>query len=217
MKFILKGVCNSSTILQTQSSNLAQIGFDLRPKSFNFTQGYKIKEMIEGIPPNQSISLMYEDEKDFLVKEVSKDIRTSLVDGQELFLEFTGRTPLAELEKLNLDYIWHYQDQERIRNIADTNHLKRIVFRHSDLEYLNSRGELHGFFNLFSDYFDKIMIEIQVDWNSEIIYSIFEHFNIPIISVEITNLIEVGYQNPNCDLINTFIKSIETNINNLKG
>ena len=217
MKFILKGICNASTILQTQHSDLSQLGFDLRPRSFNFTQGQNIKVMLEQTSTDQDISLLFEDEKDFVVKEVSEDISTSLKIGQKLFLEFTGKTPLAELEKLQKDYIWHYHDQERIRNIADTKFLKKIVIRHNDLEYLNSRGELYGFFHLFSDYFDKVIIEIQVDWNTEIIYSMFEHFNLPIISVEITNLIETSYQNPNCDLINTFIKTIKTNVINLKG
>ncbi|MFT6630145.1 MAG: hypothetical protein ACJAS4_000079 [Bacteriovoracaceae bacterium] len=217
MKFILKGICNSSTILQTQNSQLSQLGFDLRPRSFNFTQGENIKVMLGQTSIDQDISLLFEDEKDFVVREVSENIRNSLKENQKLFLEFTGKTSLGDLEKLETDYIWHYHDQERIRNIADTKFLKKIVIRHNDLEYLNSRGELYGFFHLFSDYFNKVIIEIQVDWNTEIIYSMFEHFKLPVISVEITNLIETSYQNPNCELINTFINTIKTNINNLKG
>jgi len=105
MKFILKGICNSSTILQTQNSQLSQLGFDLRPRSFNFTQGENIKVMLGQTSIDQDISLLFEDEKDFVVREVSENIRNSLKENQKLFLEFTGKTSLGDLEKLETDYI----------------------------------------------------------------------------------------------------------------
>lgn len=217
MKFILKGICNPSTILETKNLNLQQYSFDLRPKSFNFTQGYKVKEMIKNCYDSSCISLLFEEEKNYVVKEVSDDIAKGLGPNQELLLEFTGRSTLSELEKYGKNYVWHYQDHEKIKNISNTEFLKRVVFHHSDLEYLNSRGELYGFFNLFSDYFQKVSFEIQLDWNSEIIFSIFENFNLPIVSVEISNLIELSYQNPNSELINTFFNNLELNLRKVKG
>lgn len=216
MKFLLKGLTKSSSIISTKPLNLRQYSFDLRPRSFNFVQARKIKEMITHNSDIHNFTLIFENEKDFVVVEVLKDLRSVLFDTQNVMPEFFGITPLEELEKFNEEYIWHYHDKEKIRDIAFAKNLKRIVFHHEDLAYLNSRGELHGFFNLFSDYFERIEIEIQLDWNAEIITSILEFFPISYISFEITNLVELSYQNPDTNLINNHILKVQKIINTKK-
>jgi len=209
MKFILKGITNSNSILATDSIGMSQYTFDLRPKSFNFVQSRKIVEMISGDTKSRVYSLLFENEKDFVIKQLLTQINPSIGEEQNLFLEFAGITPLVECEKYEHDYIWHYHDGEKIKNITDTKYLKRIVFRHSDLEYLSSNGELHGFFNLFSEYFDRIFIEVQLNWDSPIMFSIFEFFKIPLLSFEITDQVEIGYQNPDHDLIISHITNVK--------
>ncbi len=208
MEFILKGLTSDTVITQVKAPELHQYSFDLRPKSFNFTQAYNIKKIIEEQATSHRYSLMFENEKDLIVTEMHKDISKSLKDGDELLLEFSGTTGLDELEKFQLPYIWHYHEQEKIRNITSCNYLKRIVFHHQDLEVLNSNGELHGFFNLFSDYSKDIYFEVQLEWDSNIILSLFDFFTIPILSFEISHMVEVSYQNPDTLLIQNHIQNI---------
>lgn len=218
MNFILKGVCQDSTIKKLEGSSLvSDIGFDFRPKSFNFVQSYKVQELVKQCSEIKSFSLIFEDEKDFVVTEKFKEVSNVLIEDQSLYLEFAGTQMLESFEKLQIPYFWHYQDQEKISNIKNTSFLKKIIFRHSDLEYLNSKGELFGFFQLFSDHFDRIQFEIQIDWNTELILSILEFINIPIFSIEITNIVEKSYQRPDNDLIYDYIKNVIQSIQQIKG
>lgn len=217
MKLSLKGITGKNTLELLSDLDIYQYSFDLRPKSFNFTQGYNIQKIITDCPIGHNFSLMFEDEKDFVVNELYKNIYSVISKEQKLYLEFTGRTPLADLERYEVDYIWHYHDQEKISNLKEVKFLKKIVFHHEDLEYLNSRGELHGFFNLFSDYIENIFIEIQINWDSDLILSMFDLFQVPMISIEITNQVEVSYQNPDNELIKNQLQYIQNLFTNKKA
>jgi len=208
MQFILKGITNDQFIGKFSKPVVDQINFDLRPRSFNFTQAYNIKNIIEKNPYQQMYGLMFENDKDFVVTELFKDIQSSLKNHDELILEFTGDTFLKDLENLNLPYIWHYQAEEKISNIANCKHLKRIVFKHSYLATLYENGELWGFFNLFEQVATNIFFEVQLEWDTDIILSMFEFFTLPIISLEINSMVEKSYQHPDFDLIAKFIHNI---------
>ena len=82
------------------------------------------------------------------------------------------------------------------------------MFRQEYLDSLHSSGELHGFFNLFSDFTEKVYFEIQLDWDSEIILSLFDFFEIPLLSFEINNKVELSYQRPDHLLINKNLEQI---------
>ncbi len=209
MEFILKGITNNQLLEGLKLSSVSQYTFDLRPKSFNFTQAYNIKNLITNNPQSTRYSLWFENEKDFIITELYNDIKSSLKEQDQLLLEFSGETSLADLEKFELPYIWHYHAGEKIKNISFCKNLKRIVFHHADLEEYHRGGELHGFFNLFSDYTNKIYFEIQANWDSQIILSIFDFFTIPMLSFEINSQVELSYQNPDVELIKQHLLNLE--------
>lgn len=209
MKLILKGITKSETISELSTSQFNQFSFDMRPKSFNFTQGRNVASIIDKYRGLYNFSILFENEKSFMVKEILKPF----TDRSNVVAEFSGRTPLSELNDLEVPFFWHYHDEEKISNLKNMENLKRIIFHQSDLEYLNQRGELFGFFQLFSDFFEKIEFEIQLEWNSEIIVSLLDSFNLLILSFEINSSVEKAYQTPNTELINQYIKQTKVFLN----
>ena len=223
MKFILKGITNSNTIneMNTWSNSLVTVShdrdkddielysFDLRPRSFNFVQAKKIKSIICENPTQKKFSLIFENELPLTVTEISQGIKEVCLVDQEIYLEFAGSESLAVLETFQQDYIWHYHPEEKIKNIEKTKYLKRIVFKQEILDELNRNGELHGFFNLFSKYTERVYFEVQIDWDSEIILSLFDFFEIPLISIEINHKVELSYQLPNHTLIQDNLRKIQ--------
>lgn len=213
MEFILKGITHSKTLRALDSIENLSFAFDLRPKSFNFTQTYKIKETLEGHRNIEMISILFSNEKDYVVNNIVLDIEKSFLSKEgthnNLILEFCGQTPIADLEKYEKNYYWHYHKDEKIKNLANVKYLKRVIFHHQDLEELNDTGELHGFFQLFSEYMDHISIEVQLQWSSELIISMFDFFDISAVSFEISSEVEIGYQNPDSQLISNHIGHID--------
>jgi hypothetical protein len=196
MKIGLKGITKIETITQTKMLDLTSYSFDLRPKSFNFTPKGNIQKILESLNSNLEISLMFENEKDYIVTEIYQEVESYLFDEANCLLEFAGSTPLIELEKFEIPYIWHYHDKEKLRNIENTHFLKRIVLHHEDLEYLNSKGELFGYLQLLSDSSKNVKFELQLDWNISLIESMFSYFDFAMLSFEITNIVELSYQQP---------------------
>ncbi len=209
MKLILKGITKPETIEALSSSQFNQYSFDMRPKSFNFTQGRNIESIIKRYGGLYNFSILFENEKPFMVKEILKPFR----DKTNVVPEFSGRTPINELNELGYPFFWHYHDEEKIRDLKQIENLRRIIFHQEDLEYLNQRGELFGFFQLFSDYFERIEFEIQLNWDSEIFVSLLDSFNLLILSYEINSLVEKGYQNPDTALINQSIQQTKIYLN----
>lgn len=201
MNFILKGVTKDETIKSLLPIGVREFSFDLRPRSFNFTQLKNIKEIVILNPAVELFSLCFANEPEHMVSELYLKVSEDLNEKQKLWVEYTGGESLMACEKQGLPYIWHYHPGEKIKHIHDTEYLKRIVFKHSILEEFHQNGELHGFFGLFQDYTEKVMFEIQVDWDTELILSLFDFFQIPMLSFEINQKVELSYQNPDHTLM----------------
>jgi len=207
MSFYLKGITNSQTIIQTLSLGLTGYSFDLRPKSFNFVQAKKIKEMLK-VDSNSQYTLIFENEKDFMVNELYKQITQD--EMASVLIEFTGVTGLNDLDSIGKNFVWHYHHDEKFMMIERVEHLKRIVFNHKDLEFFQEKGELFGFLNLFQDLKKQgIEFEILLDWDTALIESMFDYFDFDAISLEINNKVEISYQIPDIPLITNHLLQLK--------
>ena len=73
MQISIKGITNSDIIRECSVLGVADYSFDLRPKSFNFVQAHKIKTILMQYP-HLHYSLLFENEKDFMVHALHDDI-----------------------------------------------------------------------------------------------------------------------------------------------
>lgn len=206
MNFALKGITKGKTI--HSMDHIVQFGFDLRPRSFNFTQLSNIKEIIRGNPQVKTFVLIFENESTSIIKELYAKVEIDLHQSQELWVEFSGSEKLEDCEQLGIPYVWHFKEGYNIKVMKEQKLLKRVAFTHSLLEQYNDRGELHGFFNLFQDLTNEIFFEVQLDWDSEIILSFFDYFPISMISFEINHKVELSYQCPDHILMNSNLKNV---------
>ncbi|MBD64281.1 MAG: hypothetical protein CME62_03690 [Halobacteriovoraceae bacterium] len=197
MSITITGVTSENTIQTIKSYHLNSIGFDLRPKSFNFIQEHKIKSILTQFK-GLNVSLLFENDKDFVINHFYQDLKSL---SHQFYVEFTGQEKVAELEKLNIPYFWHYHSEEKISSLASTKNLKKIILTHSVLREFQQTGELFGFLQLFADINSKIKFELLLDWDTEIMLSMFEYFEFHGIQFEINSKVERSYQNVNQTLL----------------
>lgn len=205
MNYILKGI--SSFEIIDKLPEFDSYAFDLRPRSFNFTQAYQIKNMIEKVIVDKNIILLFENEKAFVVDELISHIKSSLHTTNELICEFSGQSSLQSLDEYQRPFFWRYHNEEKLINISSSKELKKIIFLHRDLEMLNSSGELFGFLNLFANM--NVHFELQIDWDTNLIESMFEYFRFDTISFEINSKVEHSYRQLDFELAKVIIKNIK--------
>lgn len=206
MKLSLKGITGFETLNACAVLDISCLCFDLRPKSFNFTTQENILKLVESLRSDIGVRLLFEDEAALSVKELSSKIKKSLLHDHLLMPEFTGQTLLSQLELLDMNYVWNYHDKERLSELQKAKNLKVIVLHHSDLEYLHSQNELFGFLNLLKESIRPDQsFELQLEWECNLIESIFSYFDFQGLIFEITNKVEVSYQNVDVNLMKELI------------
>lgn len=215
MNFILKGITQSDTLdycksLSLENLHLKEVSFDLRPRSFNFIQIHKLTQFIKSIHALNGVSIQFENEVSLSVSEILKKCSEECPPGQRLWPEFSGHEDVSIFENFATPYAWHYHGNQKIKNIGQCQFLKRIIFKHHILEDFNQRGELHSFMALFSEFAESIEFELQLDWDSEIILSLFDYFTFHFISFEINRKVELSYQRPDHLLIKKNLEQIDT-------
>lgn len=198
MNLLLKGITKASTVDRTQHIPVFGYAFDLRPKSFNFTQLKNIQAISEECPLH-SFDLIFENESPFVINEILKKFE----DGPaKPTLEFCGAVNFLDLDKFNLHYSWRYHEEVSLSKIKAAKNLTKLIFTHSTLEYYLDNGELFGFLQLFNDKdFSHLQFELLLDWDSFVIESVLDINGFDFISFELNSKVELSYQNPDEELV----------------
>lgn len=203
MKLGLKGITDSQVLQFAQTLGFEELSFDLRPRSFNFTQGYKIKEILEQTSTAAGIFLQFENEKSFMIAELMKDLVNS--GHSSLGLEVEKVDNLTEINDLGFIFHLKYQPEYKLKDLKNCDQLKRLIFTQEFLEELNQNGELFGFFDILRTETD-FELEVLTDWDNSLIFSLLETFQVDVLSWEINNKVEKSYRCLDFDLVESHIR-----------
>lgn len=206
MKKHLKGIIDQKLFERAFDFGIQEVSFDLRPTSFNFTQGYVIEKILEDSSTDfESYSVLFDTDKDFMVLEQLKKIENAT--PVDVFPEFSNLTDIDALDRIGKPFAWQYNQATRIKSILESKNLQRIVFTFSELEVLLKANEFFGLVNLLREVRD-FDIELLVDWDSPIYQSVLETVENCILSFEINNKIESSYRNIDYNLLEAHIHHI---------
>ena len=209
MKLALKGILDLEVMQLASQLGMSEVSFDFRPRSFNFTQGYKVKELLSYGGQFDSLNLIFENEKDFIIEQILKDLNP---EEHSMMLEFSGGESLTWADRFETPFIWHYKAETSLSQIEQSKFLRRIVFNQEVLDHYNQTGELFGFFQLFTDR-ENLELEILTDWDNPLIISLIDNFDISHLSFEINNKVERSFRNVDHGLVKTHIKQIQQSLN----
>ena len=206
MKLRVSGIYNPEIIQYLRQYSISHFTYDFRPLSFNFTQAYRVKEMLETVgSPLDSVSLHFADEKDFVISQILKEVKES--SQGEVLLEFSGRDPLNFFEQFETPYIWHFNELVNIDNLSELKYLSKISFDHLYLERLMQFGELFNFLGKITAILkENQSLEIHLDWDTPVMETLIDFFNFDSLCFEINNKVEASYRNPDFKLVSTHIE-----------
>jgi len=208
VNILISGIYNPQMIQYLKQFGVNQFSFDCRPKSFNFIQAYKIKEMLiaHGSVLDQYF-LHFEDEKDFVIFETLKDITSVPSDHGSLNLEFSGKESLSFYEQFEIPYTWHFNELVSIDSLPNLKYLRGISFNQIFLERLYQFRELFNFLGKIQENLsENQFLQLKSDWGEPMFESVIDFFTFKTLSLEINNKVEISYRNPDLNLVSNHIE-----------
>ena len=205
-----------------EGMKINDFSFDLRPKSFNFVQEYVLLDIIKEIyRPWNRYYLHFENEKDYVIKKILADVKESAVKTdsatdliENLFLEFSDGLTVQYYESFKTPYVFHLDERHRFEEFLASKYLRAINLSYSYLHHLHQGGKLGEFAGSFLklikrfEQHQKIEVMLSMDWNEDIVPSLFHYFQFNVISLPLNHKVELSYRNLDYELLKKYIKGM---------
>ena len=209
--FRVEGIYDKRTIQRLKDLKLTDFAFDFRPRSFNFLQQHNFLDLLEILSLGDNIYLNFENEADFVIQRILDSAKDKIAK-ENIFLEFSDDQEASFYESFELPYIWHFDSASKnISSILESKLLKGVVLPFGELLKAHEKGILHNFSNNFHAQFFELLTKnegklvLQMDWDSNLFSSAVEYFDFDMISVAISNKVEVCYRNVDLTKIQTHV------------
>src|SRR5690606_7524370 len=129
------GIYDIRTVNQLLDLGVTRFSFDLRPRSLNFVQHYRVIEIVKqiGLRPKIVFCFHFADEHPMLIEKFIEDLSSAAAitkeqwSGDQLELEFSGREDFGFLDTFNVPYRWHLFKGASWSKAAKAKNLKGIV------------------------------------------------------------------------------------------
>lgn len=187
------------------------LGFDFRPKSFNFLQQHIFNEMLpELVASQRPVMMKFFNEKQFLITKFMVDIEKKVgFLPKNFFLEIQGDVDFGlESYNLPLPIVYHLSLREPYIPQHFQDHLRMIVI--DDLaELLNDEAFIwKQYKNLLKLYpwVSVIDLGLKIDWSTDLSFAWLQTLNIKFLLLEINHHVEDGYRQVNSSKLNSGLK-----------
>ena len=208
MEFGLKGLTNYSLLKKTMDLKISSVGFDFRPKSFNFTQKKNAIALCKQ-SGKQRIKLLFSLNPEFIFEEFWGEFSTLT---EHLVLELYDQVDLDFFEKKKMSYCFVLDDFSQIKLLKNRNYLTEILLTSKFIDEVLLRNEVFGLGQILESI--PVKVGLQCKWDMDIPQSIFDILNIQFLDFEMSSEVELSYQNPNLDLIENVFSYLETYFTN---
>ena len=192
----ITGIYDQRTIQLLNENKIYSLGLDLRPRSLNFVQSYRLVEMLSKQQLGE-VYLHFENEKEFIIQDIIDKVRA--VYGGKLILEFSDSLNKEFYDQFNLPYILKFDPYRGdLVNCCGEN-FSGFVFDYDHLETIHQRGLFDkwvGEYYRSISFLDKqIKHTLNRGWKSDIFPSLYEFLDFDYVSLCISSEVEVCFRN----------------------
>lgn len=212
----IEGIYDQRTLKLLKSKGVRDFGFNFSPKSFNFIQEHIfLSELIPLLDPSDRIHLHFARINDPMINKVVLDLERSGVQKENIYIDCDEGTEKSY--ELGINYYLNYHP-ELSPAACEGPKFCGLIFNFSFIEDLHRRGILNNFIANFYTYFKKHLtddkqIVMKIDWNDNVFPSLFDYFDIDLMSFSINDKIEVCYRNVDLKKLTAEMDMIEKNKN----
>lgn len=190
------GLYDQRTIQLLKENKIYSLGFDLRPKSLNFIQSYRLIELLKEVQLGE-VYLHFENEKDFMIKDILEKV--SEVYSGKVVLEFSDYQNKEYYDQFKKSYVLSFDVFRGDLRDCCGQYFHGFAFHYEYLEGIHSRGH---FTNWITQYYRSLsFLNRQVShylcrqWDSDIFPSLFELLDFDYVSLSVNRDVEVCFRN----------------------
>lgn len=212
----IEGIYDQRTLKLLKSKGIRDFGFNFSPKSFNFIQEHVfLNELIPLLEPKDKIHLHFSRINDPMIQKVILDLNKAGVLKDNIFIDCDEGTEKS-LE-IGVNYYLNYNPELSLAACSSP-YFCGMIFNFSFFEDLHRRGILNNFIANFYTHFKSHLTEdkqivMRIDWNDNVFPSLFDYFDIDLMSFSINDKIEVCYRNVDLKKLTVEMELIEKNKN----
>lgn len=213
-KVRIDGIYDQRTLKHLKLSGMKEFCFEFSPKSFNFIQEHVfLQQLVPLFSESDRLFVHFSRSNDPMVKKLADDMATSGVNMSNVFFEFDHWSPEMKAESFEHNYLLSFSNDPEITS-ALGNKFCGFYFDFSFFEDLYHKNLLQRFAANFYTRFGASIDEngffiMKMNWNSNLISSLFDLFEFNMVALPINPDIEVCYRNVD-------LKKLSTEMNLLK-
>ena len=218
--FRILGIYNEKTFQLSENLGVHQMGFDFRPKSFNFFQGHCLIELLNRKNrPHYKYFLHYAHERDFVIHKMLADIdEYTDVPRDQLTLVFSDNQGLDFYEQFNLPFAWHFESLKSLKGPLESPLFTEISLSYSEIEFLHGQGHaillLNEIKQLCSVH-SHLTLSLRLPWELDMAASIFDFFHFDHYLLSISSQVEKSYRLVDSDKFTRHVHQIQGQLANM--
>ncbi|MDO9182994.1 MAG: hypothetical protein Q7U04_11330 [Bacteriovorax sp.] len=199
-KLRIDGIYDKRTLQHLKSLGLKDFCFDFSPRSFNFIQEYVFLEQILNLlDESDRIFLHFTRSNDPMVMKLILDLKKNGQSLKNVYFEFDEWSEEVSPIDFENNYLINFSKDCDAAKLIGKN-FKGFIFSFNFFGDLHSSKLLNNFAsNFYTRYQSRLAEEslllLKIDWNDNLIPSLFELFEFDLISFPINSKIEICYRN----------------------
>lgn len=213
------GIYDIRTINQLVELGVRRFSFDLRPRSLNFIQHYRVIEIISQatIGSDKRFTFHFADEHPMLIQKFIDDLgaqtginQSDWLNGR-VQLEFSGRDDFEALDDFNVPYRWFLHEGADWSQLKRAQNLRGLILPFDYLERAHETGRLHQLCSNLHTSFPNQSFHLARSWDANVFASLLDIFDFEDIALPIDPAVEVCFRNVDPTKLRSGIQSVLVN------
>lgn len=196
----IEGIYDLRTLKHLKQNQLKDFCFDFSPRSFNFIQEHVfLDQLVPLLGTRDRIFVHFARSNDPMITKLVGDLKKAGVDLGQVFFEIDEWSTEIIPDNFEYNYVLHYSsDLDISKSIGKK--FCGLVFEFSFFEDLFHKNLITRFSTNFYARFHPFLSEshfmiLKMQWNTNVISSLFDLLDFNLISMPISPDIEVCYRN----------------------
>ena len=196
----IEGIYDQRTLKHLKTFGMKDFCFDFSPRSFNFIQEYVFLEhILSQIGSTDRIFLHFLRSNDPMVLKIIEDLNKFKFNMNNVYFEFDEWSEEIKPINFSCNYLLSFSHGiDHAKFIG--NNFQGFIFNFKFFEELHNLNLLNNFATNFYTRYHSIVSEkslmlLKVDWEDNLLTTVFDLFEFNLISLPINSKIEVCYRN----------------------
>jgi hypothetical protein len=215
-KLRIEGIYDQRTLKHLKQKGLKDFCFDFSPRSFNFIQEYVfLEQLLSLLDTNDRVFLHFARSNDPMVSKLIEDLKKAGHSLYNVFFEFDEWTDEVSPINFQNNYLLNFsKDIDSGKMIGSA--FRGFIFNFEFFEDLQRKKLLATFASNFYTRFelkmnqDSLML-LKIDWNSNLLVTLFDLFEFDLLSFPINSKIEVCYRNVDLKKLSSEMEILQKN------